>query len=384
MDRLTADDLATLMSLQDEWCISLYMPVSRKGPEASGNQTRFKNLLRRAQDRLQERGLREDRARARLEPAWQFLADHDWRDHSADGLAVFLCENKLLNYHLPLSFEEIAKVQRGFHLRPLWPLFTVDGRFYILALSQKHVRLLLGTRQSIAEIPLDGVPQGLDEIRRLYTVEEQLQSHAGARGGRGKESAVFHGGHGVGSDIREDQARELFRLVDQGVREALREEHSAPLVLAGVESVVSHYRHANTYSHLADPVVAGNPEPLSNEELHRRAWEIVEPIFAQGHQRALEQWALAACRNQTRQHLDEVLPAAVGGQVAVLFVPLNSEIWGAYDAATTRVELHETPRPGDADLLDVLTVETFAKGGSVYALPPEDLPARPVAAILRY
>lgn len=384
MDRLTGDDLATLISLHDEWCISLYMPVSRKGPEASGNQTRFKNLLRRAQDRLQERGLREDKARARLEPAWEFLAEHDWREHSADGLAVFLRENDLFDYRLPLSFEETAKVERRFHLRPLWPLFTVDGRFYVLALSHKHVRLLLGTRQSVAEIPLPGVPQGLDDIRQLYTVEEQLQSHAGARGGRRKESAVFHGGHGVGSEVKEDQARELFRLVDQGVRETLREEQTAPLVLAGVESVIGHYRHANTYGHLAEAAVTGNPDMLSNEELHHRAWEIVEPLFAQSHQRALEQWALAASRQQTRQHLDEVLPAAVGGQVAALFVPLNSEIWGTYDPDTARVELHETPQPGDADLLDVLTVETYVKGGSVYALPVEALPARPVAAILRY
>jgi hypothetical protein len=384
MDRLTGDDLEMLISLHDEWCISLYMPISRKGAEASGNQTRFKNLLRLAEHKLQERGLREDKAREQLQPAWEFLAEHDWREHPADGLAVFLREGELLDYRLPLGFEEAVKVERRFHLRPLWPLFTVDGRFYVLALSQKHVRLLLGTRQSVAELPLEGIPQSIDEIQAQYTVQEQMRAHSGAPASKRKESAVFHGGHGGAAESKDDDLDEFFRLVAQGVHAVLREEQTAPLVLAGVDSVLAHYRHTNTYGHLAEAAVLGNPETLSSEDLHQRAWEVVEPIFARCHQRALEQWALAASREQTRHHLDEVLPAAVGGQVAALFVPLNTEIWGTYDADTATVELHENPEPGDADLLDLLLVETVANRGGVYALPAPELPARPVAAILRY
>ncbi len=384
MDRLAGDDLQTLLNVHDGWCVSLYLPLSRKGAEASGNPTRFKNLLRLAQERLQERGLREDKARAYLQPAWEFLAEHNWREHDADGLALFLHEQELWTYHLPLAFEETAKVAPRFHLRPLWPLFTHDGRFYILALSQKQVRLLLGTRQSVSELSLNGIPQSLEEIQRLYTVEEQLQSHSGARGGKGKESGVFHGGHGVGAEVKEDQLRELFRLVDQGVREALHEPQPAPLLVAGVESVVGHYRHANTYSHLAEEALLGNPDLLSNEELHRRAWELLAPRFEASLRQALEQWDLATSREQTRHHLDEALTAAAGGQIAALFVPLNSEIWGAYDPDTAAVTLHEDPQPGDADLLDLLVVQTLANRGEVWALPAEELPARPVAAILRY
>ncbi len=384
MDRLTSGDLEMLLNTRDGWCVSLYMPISRKGAEASGNQTRFKNLLRLAQGRLHERGLREDKARAYLRPAWEFLAEHDWREHSAEGLAVFLREGELRDYHLPLAFGETAKVEHRFHLRPLWPLFTLDGRFYILALSQKQVRLLLGTRQSVAEIPLDGVPQSLAEIQQLYGVQEQVQTHSGARLGKRQESGIFHGGHGVGSDLKEDQLRELFHLVDQGVREALRDEQVAPLVLAGVESVLAHYRHTNTYGHLVEDSVPGNPETLSNEAVHSRAWEVVEPIFRASQRGALAQWDLAASRQQTCHHLDEVLPAAAGGRVASLFVPLNSEVWGTYDADTAQVELHEDPLPGDADLLDLLVVQTIAHRGGVWAMPAGELPASPVGAILRY
>jgi hypothetical protein len=383
MDRFTSDDLEMLMSRRDGWCLSLYMPMSRKGAQVSGNETRFKNLLRKAEDKLQERGLREDKAKAYLQPAWELFAEHDWRKHTADGLAAFMREGDLRYYELPLEFEESVKVEHSFHLRPLWPLFTLDGRFYILALSSQQVRLLLGTRQAVAEIALPGVPS-LAEVQAQYTIQDERRTHSGAPTSKSKESTVFHGGHGGGAETRDDELTEFFQLVNQGVLEALHEEQVAPLVLAGVESVVAHYRQVNTYGHLAEAAVTGSAETLSNEDLHRRAWEVVEPVFAQGRQQALEQWDLAASRQQTRQHLDEVIPAAVGGQVASLFVPLNSEIWGTYDKDTAIVTLHEEPQPGDADLLDLLLVETVAHHGGVYAMPAGELPARPVAAILRY
>jgi hypothetical protein len=37
-----------------------------------------------------------------------------------------------------------------FHIKPLLPLLSGDGRFYVLALSQSEVRLLQGTRYSVS------------------------------------------------------------------------------------------------------------------------------------------------------------------------------------------------------------------------------------------
>jgi hypothetical protein len=65
------------------------------------------------------------------------------------------------------------------HIKPLLPLLSGDGRFYILALSQKEVRLLEGSRYGIDAVELEKVPRGLAAALKFDVRERQLQFHAG-------------------------------------------------------------------------------------------------------------------------------------------------------------------------------------------------------------
>ena len=58
MDSLTREDIKTLIETQGEWCVSLFMPTVRAGAEVQQNPIRFKNLLRQAEERLAELGVR--------------------------------------------------------------------------------------------------------------------------------------------------------------------------------------------------------------------------------------------------------------------------------------------------------------------------------------
>ncbi|MGH8601563.1 MAG: hypothetical protein ACREXR_01905, partial [Gammaproteobacteria bacterium] len=54
----------------------------------------------------------------------------------------------------------MAVVEHRFHLKPLFPLISGDGTFYLLALSQNEVRLFKGSRYHINELGLgDDVPR---------------------------------------------------------------------------------------------------------------------------------------------------------------------------------------------------------------------------------
>ena len=89
-----------------------------------------------------------------LEPASKFLQDSNFWQHQSDGLAIFISSNRVHRYRLPLNFEEFVTVINHFHIKPLLPLFTGDGQFYILALSQNYIRLLNGTRYSVSEVDI--------------------------------------------------------------------------------------------------------------------------------------------------------------------------------------------------------------------------------------
>jgi hypothetical protein len=392
---LTRDDLGELVEGSEGLCVSIYMPTERAGKEVEQNPIRLKNLLTDAEERLTERDLRTPEARALLEPAQMLLRDSTFWQRQSDGLALFVSSNMLRHYRVPFDFKELLVVGDRFHVKPLLPLLSGDGRFYILALSQSEIRLLQGTRYSISEIDLEDVPKNLVEILEWDDPEKRLQFHTATRtpGGervqpamRSARPAVFHG-HGVASaDDPKDYISRFFRRVDEGLGEILDDEKT-PLVLAGVDYLHPIYREASTYPYLVAGGIGGNPEELSADELHRRAWSIVHPLFLAEQEDAAAQYRQLAGAGSERASgdLSQVIPAAYHGRVETLFVATHLQRWGVFDPDANEIELHKEARPGDEDLLDLAAVHTLLNGGTVYAVEPQRLPGETaLAAVFRY
>ncbi|MBC7076734.1 MAG: hypothetical protein H5T92_00240 [Synergistales bacterium] len=268
MDLLTLDELKALVGQNIGACASLFMPTHRTGAETRQDPIRFKNLLGQAEEGLRALGLRSPQARELLEPARKLLVDSAFWWHQSDGLAVFAAANLFRFYRLPLDFAELVVVGERCHVKPLLPLFMGDGHFFVLALSQNQIRLLEGTRYSVDEIDLEGVPTSLVEALGEDR-EKQLQFHTrtGASG-TGRRAAGFHG-HDP-ADEAKDRILRYFRQVNDGLSQVLKDER-APLVLAGVDYLLPLYREANTYPHLSEQGITGNPEALTPAELHGRA-----------------------------------------------------------------------------------------------------------------
>ena len=56
MSLISKDDIRNLVDQHPEICVSLYLPTHRTGLEVRQNSIRFKDLLRRAESRLNESG----------------------------------------------------------------------------------------------------------------------------------------------------------------------------------------------------------------------------------------------------------------------------------------------------------------------------------------
>lgn len=382
MDLLTLDELKALVGQNIGACASLFMPTHRTGAETRQDPIRFKNLLGQAEEGLRALGLRSPQARELLEPARKLLVDSAFWWHQSDGLAVFAAANLFRFYRLPLDFAELVVVGERCHVKPLLPLFMGDGHFFVLALSQNQIRLLEGTRYSVDEIDLEGVPTSLVEALGEDR-EKQLQFHTrtGASG-TGRRAAGFHG-HDP-ADEAKDRILRYFRQVNDGLSQVLKDER-APLVLAGVDYLLPLYREANTYPHLSEQGITGNPEALTPAELHGRAWEIVQLRFLEAKQAARLQYQGLAGTGRTSTNVKEVVPAAYHGRVEVLFVALGIQQWGRFVPETNTVHLRPEPTPGDEDLLDLAAIQTVLNGGTVYAVEPETVPdGASLAAIFRF
>ncbi|NIN66531.1 MAG: hypothetical protein GTO63_17950 [Anaerolineae bacterium] len=383
MDVLFRDELERLAAQEDGVFAAIYMPTERAGAETRANSIRFKNLLRNAADLLREHGVGAPDVEDLLEPALKLQADSTFWQHQADGLAAFITRGFFRHYRLPLAFDELVVVTRRFHLKPLLPLLSSDGRFFVLALSQNEVRLLQCTRYRETEVEVEGMPHSLAEALRYDDPESQLQFHTGTPRGAGRRPAIHHG-HGVGADDAKDNILRYFREIDSALRQVLREER-APLVLAGVQYLHPIYRDATTYPHLTEKGITGNPDELSAAELRERAWEIVQPVLRSSRREASERYRQLEGTGLTSNDVKEVVLASHDGRVQTLFVALGSQQWGAFDQQAREVDLHDEAASGDEDLMDLAAVRTLLNGGAVYAVEPQGMPADVLlAAVFRY
>jgi Bacterial archaeo-eukaryotic release factor family 7 len=380
MGLLTSKELVALADARGGLRVSIFLPTHEPGSEQQ-DPIRLRNLLREAEGRLATAGLRHPQAKDLLAPGMELAGDPSfWWDIPVGGLALFLAGDGGRHLRLPYHPRELVVVGPRFHVKPLLPLLCGDGRFYLLALSQRRVRLFEGDREGLRELALRDVPADLAEAMRFDDRHEQLQLHqTGPARPAGRPAATFHG-HGVGPDDAKDRILRYFREVDHGVQRALG-NNTAPLVLAAVDYLRPLYRAASTYPHLLAQGVSGNPDHLDPHTLHRQAWTVVGDRFGSGQRAAAARYRALEHQDLATQDLDRIVPAATAGQVEALLVPLDSERWGTTNPVTGAAQLHREPRPGDVDLLDLAAVETLRHGGTAYPLEPGQ--TRP-AAILRY
>lgn len=397
MDLFNRSELRRLAELEDDVCISLYMPTYRNESDWSQNTTRLKNLLRDARNQLREQGYREDAIDETLGEA-RTLLDRPgfWRSRIGDGLALFITSETTESFRLPLPFDEVVVVEDRFHLKPLFPLIAANNRFYLLALSKNNVQLFQGTHQSVSKVEETEIPADIVEaIRQYEDPERQIQLHVQNRTADGeggdRMDAAFHGhGGGDADDMSaepQDELKRFFREVDESVSEYLGGEE-VPLVLAGVSEYLPLYRSVNNYPHLIeDEIVPGNPESFSIDELHEKAWAIVEPIFQVEEEEELDRFEQLYYQDEDMASDDfhEIIPGCAYSRVDTLFVPVGEHRWGRFDPDTNTVEVHESQEPGDGDLLNYAAVSAYLNGATVHALGPEKMPGgRSIAATFRY
>jgi hypothetical protein len=369
MDLFTRDELKKLLAEHPSPCVSCFMPSHRGGsPE---DPIRWRKHLKEAETQLHRRGLRRIQIADLLAPGWRLLEDAPFWKNQGDGLAGFLAPEFMQIFRLPIAFKDGVTVGNRFTILPLLPLLTDDGSFFVLAVSQNAVRLLQGTRMTINEIGLKDVPHDMAEALATHDRDEPLTFHT-RRTSSGAWTTIFEG-HGVGIDDAKDDLLRYFQRIDRGLHRVLREEQ-APLLLASVDYLRPIYRQANTYPCLLEKGLEGNPDRLGDKELHDQAWPIVEPLFKEARKQATARYQHLADTEHVSSDPKVVVSAAYKGCVETLFVALDQEVWGIFDPNSGQVQRHPDASFGDVNLLDLAAAHTLKHGGTVYAVPCEQVP----------
>jgi len=359
LDRRALDDL---LGVTLRPAVSLLMPARPAGADFREDPIRLKNMVREAADQLELRGLMADDAARLLAPAMELVEDRGFWRQPERGLAIYAASNFFRCHGVARPLRELVTVADRFHVIQLLPALELERPFYVLALSQKNVRLVEATRASARDVKLGDLPRNPSAALLYDTPEPQ-------------PSTVLD---------RKEEILQFFHVVDRGLRPFLT-DRAAPLVLAAVDYLAPLYRETNTHPRLLSETIAGNPDGLSPRALGARGWEIVRPHFETAGTTAVERLRELLGLGRASVDLVTVLRAACEGRVSELLVADGRERWGAFEPDSGAVTLRDRPGPTGEDLLNLAAVLALEHRGAVHVVDRGRIPGdAELAAIFRY
>ena len=381
---MPVDTFKSLAGLQKPNSISLYLPMFKKGKEQNQEMgpATLKTQIHEVGKTLDQKGLSDQEISEFLAPVKALVENRElWRNPS-DGLAIFIDKDTGLQYfQLPISFEITTYVGDHFYLLPLLQLYQVNGHYYILELSQDHVKLYQADRYGIQDLFIEThTPEQLEEAVGFDHQQKTLQFRTGQAA---FSQGTFHG-HGEGKDDEKKELLKFFKEIDKGVKETL-DANKAPLIIAGVSRWHSLYQEVNTYSNLHEDPLIGDPEFKNKGQLHEESWKLIRPYFEQTLRSKITAYKDQQHLETTSHQISDILPAAENGRVDTLFVRKGADLFGTYGPKKCLI-LDSEKTTKNISLLNMAALNTYLKGGNVYTLKEKDMPytRRPVNALFRY
>jgi hypothetical protein len=383
MDIFKIDQLNELLNLKGLRQVTIYSPTSLDSTDNyQGDKIHFKNQLREAVDQLtRQYDMNEQEAKTYLQPGFDLLENQEFWQHNSDALAFFHSSKGTSIKQLPLDLDEpMTYVGGSFMLRPLIPLINSDGRFYILNLNIENVRLYEATPHTISEVLLsDEVPTTIDDYMKFVEREEHLQWRSGQGG---KAGAMFHGQGATDTD--KEDIKQYFHDLSNKLDDLMQCD-PLPAVLAGVEYLIPIYKETSKYNKFVDDWIEGSFNENDVQQLHGTGMEIMEPHFSGQRSQDMERFGSLHGTDTASSDTDKVIKAALTGQVEILFVQEDANVWGVFNEQSYEIQRTQNSTPESGDLLTEAALRVIAQGGKVYPCAAEDMPGSQsvVAAIFR-
>lgn len=368
-----------------DYCVSIYVPMYKSGKEQNEglSQAHLKASIKKSAQSLLAHGMDPREIDIYLQPISDLLPDYQlWRNPS-DGLVIFLCREKgLVYYQIPIKFNPYVYVSDHFYLVPLTPLFEFDSSFYLLALSQDHVKLYLGGRYRLEDLYVNEfAPERLEEAVGFDFEQKMLQF----RSGQAVHSAGSFHGRGEGKDDSTNEISYFFREINKGVNKVIEKKNS-PLVLACVDWLYPIYREVNSYPNLFPKHLSGDPEYMSNSQLKDEAWSLLSDFYSSKREQKKELYTEVQHTAKASHQISDIIPAAIQGRIDTLFIRKGDKIYGTFNSKNNCIILDSEKDKVNVSLINFAAINTLTQGGNVFMMETEDMPykKRPLNAIFRY
>ena len=367
VDIPSRSDIERLVAVRAPACVSIYLQTTPLTQQAQGDRIELKNLGRDALDQLRALGA-DRRSVASIEEAVDDLVDDDefWR-FQANSLAVLLTPETARTFRLPNRLEPLVEVSDRFHIKPLLRSITVSQSAFVLALAQGSVRVVeVSADMPAVAVKVDGLPSDVASAVGKASILDRSPSR-----------------RIQGSEGQKVRLRQYARQVDHALRDLLGGRET-PLILAATAPLDSIYRAVNTYPHLVDEGISGNPEARSDADLAQAARGILDGLFRAELESLHRLFETRTVQGRTTTDIAHAARAAAWGAVAVLLVDIDETVPGLVDDEG-RVEFGEAGSARTYGVVDEIAARSLLAGARVLGVRRGDIPGGgSLAAILRY
>ena len=384
MKFFTKNDLKNLTDHNDTPCVSIFIPTERAGQDVQKARIELKNQLGLAHEKLVLSGMRSPDADDILKPAKALLDDAMFWQYQSGGLAIFLSANLFQYFRVPIELTTLVVVKRHFYVKPLLPLLGAERIYYVLAVSQNHVRLIKCSEDSVEEVSVNEMPQSLEEALKYDDTEKHLHYHINGHQKNGHSDSVYHGIGGGSDDDNKNNILRYFRMVDNALQRYFKNDKT-PFIMFAVDYLHPIYIDANSMENYVKEGIKGNPDGLSSKEIMNLSADYMKPYFQKGEEQALDRFDTYRASGKTSVEFGDIIPAAMSGRVEALFIPEGLQHWGFYDEMTAKTMEAEESNPISEDLFELAAVHTLLTDGKVFVEKRDRMPqGAEIAAVLRY
>ncbi|MDQ3008910.1 MAG: hypothetical protein M3Q81_04940 [bacterium] len=385
MDKITATDLKKLSEQVGSHLVSVYFPTDSVGLESPKRSAKWKNIEREVVSKLEAADVPKSVV-TQIKEQFQVVQSTDemWLVEQK-AIAIFISPSFSACYRLPITVKKVIDVGTHFHLKPLIKLATEERDFYLLALAQKSITIYHGDRYALKEVSVPDMPDTIEAVVGTENTGSNVQFHTSTAGPQGgNRPAMYHGSSSWKDDLHRYKEK-FLQQVGSAIEKYLRTQH-APLILSGVERMLTTYKDVNTYKYFVPEVfLSEKTDVMPLTEIHEAAFEALGPYFLERAVAKVSEVVESGSDEKFSTQIDEILRQASMGKVDTLVVAEDAVQWGSFDADTLSTTYAEQSTTNTYDLLDLATLLTLDTSGVVQVLPQEDLPLQASAvAIFRY
>ncbi|HEU4830685.1 MAG TPA: hypothetical protein VFS65_00760 [Candidatus Saccharimonadales bacterium] len=388
MNEITQSLIKKLAQKQEVPVVSIYVPTHRlpSSPNMREDQTRFKNLIRKARDMWSEQS--DD---PRIEKIYNQLEvklnNLEFWQHTTEGMAIFADYEDVGFYHLPIECEERVYVGDSYDITPLLLILTLNQPYYVLVLAMHNTKLLYGDMYTLnpVDIEFPSSPEDALSIDEMFSGSNTIRSPQSGRSGT--NDVISPHGQGDSREAGREERLQYFRIIDDTIMNSNVVDTSRPILVAGTDSEVGDYHAVSQLSTLMHTYISGNHTNTSLPELQKLAWQIIySDIVDARSSDVLTQYYELTGQHKSSHDIKDITEAAQSGRVATLLVGMiHTTADSIRDSVDAVVQVITFLNEYDRYDLVSLVRSVYEQGGDVRGVDVESMPEHAaVAALYRY